>query len=171
MKINEYLWFLSTEVSLMILKELRISRHYSQEQLAQMSGLNVRTIQRIESGKNASIESLKCIASALEVDVSTLNQEKFMINKNSDNWQNLPFLLKMWFELNILQTRPTRKSTARIETMLHVGGFMSCCLALISEVVLSGGLMMLSTAYLVHFVKWQGDKYGIWYDDESANGS
>ncbi|MCJ8274156.1 MAG: helix-turn-helix domain-containing protein, partial [Psychrosphaera sp.] len=35
----------------MILKELRISQLLSQEQLAQMSGLNVRTIQRIESGK------------------------------------------------------------------------------------------------------------------------
>ena len=50
----------------MILKELRISHHLSQEQLAQMSGLNVRTIQRIESGKNASLESLKCLAAALE---------------------------------------------------------------------------------------------------------
>jgi len=69
----------------MILKELRISRHFSQEQLAQMSGLNVRTIQRIESGKNASIESLKCLAAALNVDLSTLNQENFMIDKSSDN--------------------------------------------------------------------------------------
>ena len=73
----------------MILKELRISRHFSQEQLAQISGLNVRTIQRIESGKNASLESLKCLASALDVDVSTLNQETFMIDKNSGNWKNL----------------------------------------------------------------------------------
>ena len=72
----------------MILKELRISRHLSQEQLAQMSGLNVRTVQRIESGHNASIESLKCLSSALEVDISTLNQEKFMIDKKSDNWQS-----------------------------------------------------------------------------------
>ncbi|WP_269433037.1 hypothetical protein [Colwellia sp. TT2012] len=31
--------------------------------------------------------------------------------------------------------------------------------------------MMLGTAYLVHFVKWQGDKYGIWSDDASAKGS
>ena len=43
----------------MILKELRLSRHISQEQLAQMSGLNVRTIQRIESGHNAGFELLK----------------------------------------------------------------------------------------------------------------
>ena len=46
----------------MILKELRMSRQLSQEQLALMSGLNVRTIQRIESGHNASMESLKCLA-------------------------------------------------------------------------------------------------------------
>lgn len=54
----------------MIPKQLRFGRHLSQEKLAQMSGLNVRTIQRIESGHNVSIESLKCLASALEVDVA-----------------------------------------------------------------------------------------------------
>ena len=155
----------------MILKELRISRHFSQEQLAQMSGLNVRTIQRIESGHNASLESLKCLASALDVDVPTLNQEKFMIDKNSDNWKNLPFLLKIWFISNFLQTRPTRKSAIRSETMLHISGFMSCCVGLINEAVLPAGLVMLTAAYAVHFVKWQGDKYSIWYDHESVKGS
>jgi transcriptional regulator with XRE-family HTH domain len=155
----------------MILKELRISRHFSQEQLAQMSGLNVRTIQRIESGKNASIESLKCIASALDVDVSTLNQEKLMIDKNSDNWKTLPFLMKIWLKSNFIQNRPTRKSASRIEIMLHVGGFMSCCLGVISEALLPGGLMLIATAYLVHLVNWQGDKYGIWYDNELAKSS
>ena len=154
----------------MILKELRISRHYSQEQLAQMSGLNVRTIQRIEGGNNASLESLKCIASALDVDVATLNQEKFMIDKNSDNWKNLPILLKVWFVFNFLQTRPSRKSTLRIEMVTHISGFIFCCLGLINEAALVGGLLMLSTAYLFHFLKWQGDKYGIWYDHEVLKG-
>jgi transcriptional regulator with XRE-family HTH domain len=41
----------------MILKQLCLSRLLSQEQLAQMSGLSVRTIQRIESGHSASLES------------------------------------------------------------------------------------------------------------------
>ncbi len=85
----------------MILKELRLSRHISQEQLAQMSGLNVRTIQRIESGHNASFESLKCLAAALDVDVTTLNQETFMIDKNTASWQTLPLFLKIWFVLRI----------------------------------------------------------------------
>lgn len=74
----------------MILKQLRLSRLLSQEQLAQMSGLSARTIQRIESGHTPSLESLQSLASALEVDVATLNQENFMIDRNSDHWQGLP---------------------------------------------------------------------------------
>jgi transcriptional regulator with XRE-family HTH domain len=150
----------------MILKELRISRHFSQEQLAQISGLNVRTIQRIESGKNASLESLKCLAAALDVDVLTLNQEKFMIDKKSDNWKELPLLLKCWFMLNFLQTRPSRKSAARIEVIGHISGFLFCCLGLISEAAITGGILMLATAYLYHGLIWQGDQYGIWYDHD-----
>jgi len=148
----------------MILKELRISRHLSQEQLAQMSGLNVRTIQRIESGSKASIESLKCIAAVFEVDVSTLNQETFMIDKSSENWKALPLFLKCWFWLNFLKTRPSRKSALRIEILGHFSGFSFCCLGLINEAALVGGLIMLATAYFYHLLKWQGDKYGIWYD-------
>ena len=155
----------------MILKELRISSHFSQEQLAQMSGLNVRTIQRIESGQNASLESLKCLASALDVDVSTLNQEKFMIDKNSDNWKKLPFVLKIWFVFNFLQTRPRRKSAHRIEIIGHISGFIFCCLGFISEAALAGGLLMLATAHLYHWLKLQGDKYGIWFDHVWPQGS
>ncbi len=150
----------------MILKQLRISRHLSQEQLAQMSGLNVRTIQRIESGQNASVESLKCLAAALDVDVSTLNQEKFIMDKKSEHWQKLPFILKCWFVLNFLNTRPSRESARRIEVIGHCSGFLFCCLGLINEAALVGGLLMLATAYLYHGLKWQGDKYGIWYEDK-----
>jgi transcriptional regulator with XRE-family HTH domain len=149
----------------MILKQLRLSRHLSQEQLAQMSGLNVRTIQRIESGNKASLESLKCLASVLEVDVSTLNQEKFMIDKNSDNWKNLPFWLKCWFFFNLLTIRPSRHSVKRIEVISHISGFLFCALGFVSEAALAGGLVMLSTAYLSGLLSWQGDKYGIWYDE------
>lgn len=148
----------------MILKQLRLSRHYSQEQLAQMSGLSVRTIQRIESGENASLESLKCLAAVLEVSVSELNQENFMIDKTTDNWKNLPFLLKCWFFFNYLNTRPTRKSSRRVEVAAHVSGFTFCLLGLVSEPALVGGLILLSIAYLFYFLTRQGDHYGIWYE-------
>jgi len=148
----------------MILKELRISRHLSQEQLAQMSGLNVRTIQRIESGHNASVESLKCLASVLEVDVATLTQERMMIDKNSDVWHNLPLWLKWWFFFNYLTFRPSRKSTTRGMIFCHVFGFLLCAWALVDQRALLGGLSMLLVAYLFHLLAWQGDKYGVWYD-------
>lgn len=148
----------------MILKELRISRHLSQEQLAQMSGLNIRTIQRIESGQNASVESLKCLASALEVEISTLNQEIFKMDKSSDNWKKLPPLLKFWFVINYLQSRPSRHLAIRVENLSHITGYLFCCIGFFNEASLAGGIIMLSLAYFLHFLKWQGDKYGIWYD-------
>jgi len=47
------------EGSPMLIQKLRLQRGWSQEQLAELSGLSVRTIQRIERGQPASIESLK----------------------------------------------------------------------------------------------------------------
>lgn len=148
----------------MILKEIRLSKHLSQEQLADMSGLNVRTIQRIESGGNASQESKKCLASALDITIETLEQEQFMIDKSSDNWKELPWLLKAWFVINFLQRRPARSTAHRMEVISHASGFLFCCMGLISEPALVGGLIMLASGYLFYFLKWQGDKYGIWYD-------
>lgn len=148
----------------MILKQLRISRHLSQEQLAQMSGLNVRTIQRIESGQKASVESLKCVAAVLEVDIPTLTQEEFLIDKRSANWRALPLWLRCWFGFSFLHLHPTRRVTKRIEAVSHSTGFLFCLLGLVNEAALAGGLIMLATAYLFCFLSWQGDRYGIWFD-------
>ena len=46
----------------MIIRKLRLKRGWSQEQLAGMSGLSVRTIQRIERGQGPGLESLKSLA-------------------------------------------------------------------------------------------------------------
>ncbi len=62
----------------MIVRKLRLQRGWSQEQLAHFSGLSVRTIQRIERGQNAGLESLKCLAAVFEVDLSELKQETDM---------------------------------------------------------------------------------------------
>lgn len=54
------------------LRKLRTERHWSQEQLAELSGLNLRTIQRLESGAKASTESLRALAAVFEVPVESL---------------------------------------------------------------------------------------------------
>jgi transcriptional regulator with XRE-family HTH domain len=54
----------------------RKSRCWSQEELAIASGLNLRTIQRIENESSASLQSKKALASALEIDIQDLDSEE-----------------------------------------------------------------------------------------------
>ncbi|HKI63773.1 MAG TPA: helix-turn-helix domain-containing protein [Burkholderiales bacterium] len=62
----------------MLIQKLRLKHGWSQQQLADASGLSVRTVQRIEAGYPASIESLKSLAAVFEVDFSTLSPEQTM---------------------------------------------------------------------------------------------
>ena len=58
----------------MLIQKLRLQRGWSQQQLADLSGLSVRTIQRIEQGQVASTESLKSLAAVFEIDFSKLQE-------------------------------------------------------------------------------------------------
>ena len=49
------------------LRQLREQRAWSQEQLAEIAGLNVRTVQRVEASGSASLETRMALAAALEV--------------------------------------------------------------------------------------------------------
>jgi transcriptional regulator with XRE-family HTH domain len=73
----------------MSIQKMRLKRGWSQQQLADVSGLSTRTIQRIESGHAGSIESLKSIAAVFEVDFSTLTPEIGMNDEMiySQDWQ------------------------------------------------------------------------------------
>ena len=62
----------------MLIQKLRLKRGWSQQQLADASGLSVRTIQRVEGGQPASSETLKSLAAVFEVDFSTLSPESEM---------------------------------------------------------------------------------------------
>ncbi len=47
------------------IRPLRLEKGWSQEQLATIAGLSTRTVQRIENGEQASLETLTAIAAAL----------------------------------------------------------------------------------------------------------
>lgn len=63
---------MSFKIDIAKLKRWREERHWSQEHLADLAGVGLRTIQRIENGQQASAESLKAIASAYQVEVAAL---------------------------------------------------------------------------------------------------
>ena len=54
------------------LKELRRSKGWTQDKLAETSGVAVRTIQRLEAGEDASLDTLGLLADALGVPVAEL---------------------------------------------------------------------------------------------------
>lgn len=56
----------------MMIRKLRLQRAWSQEQLAEFSGLSIRTVQRVEQGQAASLETLKSLAAVFEVSVTHL---------------------------------------------------------------------------------------------------
>ncbi|MFS2225986.1 helix-turn-helix domain-containing protein [Pantoea sp. B65] len=53
-------------------RELRLAKAWSQEQLAEMASLSVRTVQRIENGEQPSLETLSALAAVFEIRVSDL---------------------------------------------------------------------------------------------------
>lgn len=56
-----------------LIVRLRKDKHWTQEELAIACGLNVRTIQRVESKALASLETKKAIASVLGIDIHDLD--------------------------------------------------------------------------------------------------
>jgi transcriptional regulator with XRE-family HTH domain len=66
----------------MLIQKLRLRRGWSQEQLADLSGLSVRTIQRLERGQTASVESLKALGAAFEIDFSDLKEPEMNTTMN-----------------------------------------------------------------------------------------
>ncbi len=54
----------------------RKKKSWSQEELAIAAGLNLRTVQRIESEAAASLQSKKALASALDLDIHDLESQE-----------------------------------------------------------------------------------------------
>lgn len=72
----------------MIVRKLRLRRGWSQDQLAELADVSVRTIQRIERGHKPSLETANALAAVFEVKVTTFIPEKDMSATNDDRNQN-----------------------------------------------------------------------------------
>jgi transcriptional regulator with XRE-family HTH domain len=133
----------------MIVKKLRDRRGWTQEQLAECCGLNVRTIQRVESGNKASLETLQSLASVFEVDVSTLTEEITVIDKKSEDWKDLPW----WFRANMFGIY-TKRTVVWVELALVVAGVLSWIFLQDT----SNAAIMFLGAYITGWIVRYGDK-------------
>ncbi|WP_445385776.1 helix-turn-helix domain-containing protein [Robiginitalea sp. IMCC44478] len=60
----------------MNLKTIREQKHLTQEELAELSGLSIRTIQRIEAGQKPKGHTAKILAKTLGLDLSSLSKSQ-----------------------------------------------------------------------------------------------
>ncbi len=63
-----------------LILELRTARGWSQQELAEVSQLNLRTIQRIEKTALASLRSKRAVAAALDLDIEDLDDKEFTMS-------------------------------------------------------------------------------------------
>ena len=69
----------------MIIRKLRLERGLTQDQLAAMAGISIRTLQRVERGAEASAETLKCIAAVLDLPFAELRKDIVMPDPSPTN--------------------------------------------------------------------------------------
>ena len=62
------------KVNIAMIREARLKRGWSQEQLAMVAGLGLRTVHRVENEGTTSLESAMALASALELGVEDLRE-------------------------------------------------------------------------------------------------
>ncbi len=68
---------------MLIVRKLRLQRGWSQAELAQFSGLSVRTIQRIENGAAPGLETLKSLAAVFDMEASDFQTEAQNMDKTA----------------------------------------------------------------------------------------
>ena len=79
----------------MNIRQRRLDKGWSQEELARHAGLSTRTIQRIEGGQKAGLESLKCLAAVFETTASTLMQEQTMTDTDQAEEPKTPLIMQV----------------------------------------------------------------------------
>lgn len=150
----------------MEIRNLRLSRGWSQEQLAEMSGVSSRTIQRIERGGNASLESKKCIAAVFEIDISQLQKDLNMTDK-TEAPENIETVENKPNSLSGLQNDKMNDAIERVTEIkrlyIHFGLFaiVSFAMTILLKISRPGGsgllylmaiwvaLVILHTAYVI----------------------
>ncbi len=110
-----------------MIKSLRLKHNWSQEHLATISGVSLRTIQRIEAGNKASMETLKSLAAVFDVEVASLTAKMTVLEKESDAWKAVP----VWVRAGLWGVRK-RNIAIRCELIALGVGLTGLALSFIS---------------------------------------
>jgi len=119
--------------------ELRKANSWSQEELAITAGVNLRTIQRIENGGSASLQSKKGLASAFDVEVSELD------------YHEKPTMIKYEYKVLKFDVKGIfggKVDLSDIESQLNRLGAEGWALSQVSEILNSSSMTVMLVAML-----------------------
>lgn len=153
------------------MKALRQERNWSQEHLAEVSGLSLRTIQRIESTNKASYGSMAALASVFRLDVISIQRELAM-DKASSDWKNRPAWIRALF-VGSTRINKNRRQHMIAERFAFVAGLLFVGTGLLAAtdhlvpadravMLLAAGSALLLCAYLLSLIIRAGDEYAVW---------
>lgn len=141
----------------------------SQERVAEMSGLSLRTVQRLEAGHRVSYASLRALAATFETDVDLLERELYAMNKPADDFVEMPRWVRLvndrlWFG----GPRLSRRDAHWIEALC-----IACALIVFAtsflvasdataRAVRTGAAVTLVAGYLVSVFVRLHDRYKLW---------
>lgn len=147
----------------------------SQERVAEMSGLSVRTVQRLEAGHRVSYASLRALATAFKTDVDLLERELYAVNQPTDEFVEIPRwvrLLKdrLWFA----GPRLSRRDALLIEALCIVLAVITFAASFLvpeharASSVRMFAIMPLAGCYLTAVSIRMSDRYRLWPGSENA---
>ena len=140
-----------------------------------MSGLSLRTVQRLEAGHRVSYASLRALAATFEIDVDLLERELYAMNKPTDDFVEIPRWVRLlndrlWFGGPLLSRREVRLIEAfciGCAVLVFAASFLVAS-DVTAKVVRSGAFITLVAGYPVSVFVRIHDRYKLWPGAGSA---
>ena len=121
------------------IKELRLNKSWSQEELTEKTAVSLRTVQRMELDGSASLKSRRAVADALEVEPAFLDpQPEEQADAVKDNHGAKPKAMKKGFWIDLLTYPGSSSISSKIRTPLLITLWLG--------MMITGGLLILATA-------------------------
>ncbi len=141
-----------------------------------MSGLSVRTVQRLEAGHRVSYASLRSLATAFKTDADLLEREFYAVNQSTEGFIEIPRWVRLmhdrlWFG----GPRWSRRDFLVIEAMCIVFAVVAITVSFLvphhartSAAIRLIAVLPVVSCYLVAVSIRMMDKYKLWPGSENA---
>ncbi len=152
----------------MYIKNLRQVKFLSQEDLAALSGLSLRTIQRVESGHRVSYSSVRALALAFNKNIDELEEEIYSMDNIIKEYKDYPFWLRFylgsgWFTASRSEFKKTEVFFLVVGTILGGIWLVTSLMDIaIYRFAMFGSLCSFLGAYNISISIRIGDKYDVW---------